>query len=60
MQAMKHRHGSLFESNIDPQVVAWMKSHTVGDLRNLAVEMESKGENAAGLRDAIQVFEGIA
>jgi hypothetical protein len=57
---MKHRHGSLFESNIDPQVVAWMKSHTVGDLRNLAVEMESKGENAAGLRDAIQVFEGIA
>jgi len=36
-----------------------MKTHTVGDLKNLAREMESKGENATALMETIQVLEEI-
>lgn len=59
MQAMNKRHGSLYIDDFDPQVIAWMKSHTIGDLKNLAIEMESKGENANEVLDTIQALVEI-
>ncbi len=59
MQAVNNRHGSHQERDFDPRTKAWMKTHTVGDLKNLAREMESKGENASELLDIIQTLEGI-
>jgi len=32
-----------------PEAVAWMKAHTLGDLKSLAANMESKGEDASKL-----------
>jgi len=57
---MKNRHGSLCDNDFDPETIAWMKTHTVGDLKNLAREMESKGQNANGLLETVQVLEGIS
>jgi hypothetical protein len=59
MQAMNNRHGSLRENDFDPEVIAWMKTHTVGDLKNLAREIESKGQIVNGLMETVQVLEGI-
>jgi hypothetical protein len=59
MQAMNNRHGSLRENDFDPEVIAWMKTHTVGDLKNLAREIESKGEIANGIMETVQVLEEI-
>ena len=56
---MKNRHGSQRKSDFDPDVQAWMKTNTVGDLKNLAREMESKGENANAIVETIQVLEEI-
>jgi hypothetical protein len=59
MQAMNNRHGSLCDNDFDPQVRAWMETHTVGDLKNLAREMESKGENIIGIMETVQALEEI-
>lgn len=36
-----------------------MKAHTVGDLKNLAMNMKCKGEDASAVRDLVQALEGI-
>jgi crotonobetainyl-CoA:carnitine CoA-transferase CaiB-like acyl-CoA transferase len=59
MQAMKNRHGSHYIDDFDPQVIAWMKTHTIDDLKHLASEMESKGENVNDVMEVIQDLEEI-
>lgn len=36
-----------------------MKSHTVGDLKALAMHKQSKGENVSGIVAALQTLEEI-
>ena len=59
MQAMNNRHGSLRSNDFDPEVKAWMMAHTVGDLKNLARDMESKGQSATAVVETIQALEEI-
>ncbi len=56
---MNNRHGSLRENDFDPEVIAWMKTHTVGDLKNLAREIESKGMIVNGIMETVQALEEI-
>ena len=46
-------------TDFDPAIKAWMKAHTVGDLKDLASHMECKGEDASAVRDMVQALEGI-
>lgn len=52
-------HGSMQGMDFDPQVKAWMKAHTVGDLKVLATSMECKGEDASVLREFVQALSEI-
>jgi len=45
--------------DFDPAIKAWMKAHTVGDLKNLAIRMEHEGEDASAVRDMVLDLEGI-
>ncbi len=38
--------GSKCGTEFEPRVEEWMKDHTIGDLRNLALSIENKGEDA--------------
>jgi len=53
------RHGSVRGGDFDPAIEAWMKSHTVGDLKALAMSKKSKGENVSGIMAALQALEEI-
>lgn len=56
---MNKRHGSIRGGDFDPDIEAWMKSHTVGDLKALAMSKKSKGENVSGIVAALQALEEI-
>ena len=56
---MNNRHGSRNSKDFDPEIKAWMMTHTVGDLKNLAMDIESKGENANDIVETIQALEEI-
>jgi hypothetical protein len=59
MQTSRNRHGSIRGDDLDPEIKVWLKTHTVDDLKTLAMEMESKGENVSGKMEAIQALEAI-
>lgn len=42
-----------------PEAVAWMKAHTLGDLKSLAASMESKGEDASMVWDFANALHEI-
>mgnify|MGYP001168580348 CR=1 FL=1 len=46
--------------DFDPSVEEWMKDHTIGDLRNLASSLESKGDDATEVREFISELCGLA
>ncbi len=46
-------HGSEQIAEFDPDVESWMRVHTIGDLRNLAASMESKGVDASEVNEFI-------
>ena len=54
-----NRHGSHHTDDFDPEVIAWMKTHTIDDLRNLARDMESKGVNVNDVMATIHALEDI-
>lgn len=56
---MNNRHGSLRENDFDPEVIAWMKTHTVGDLKTLAREIESKGMIVNEIMETVQALDEI-
>lgn len=56
---MNNRHGSLRENDFDPEVIAWMRAHTVGDLKNLAREIESKGMIVNEIMETVQALEEV-
>ncbi|MDW5563026.1 MAG: hypothetical protein SA339_07355 [Methanomassiliicoccus sp.] len=56
---MNKRHASVRDDDFDPEVEAWMRSHTVGDLKALAENKRSKGENVSGLMAALQALDEI-
>ena len=47
-------HGSEQIAEFDPTVESWMKLHTIGDLRSLAMRMESKGIDATDVNEFIE------
>jgi hypothetical protein len=51
--------GSIRKGDFEPAVEAWMKTHTVGDLRNLALNLECKGQNAADVREVVDALTQI-
>ncbi len=56
---MNNRHASIRNNDFDPEVIAWMKTHTVSDLKNLARELENKGEIVNGIMETVQALEEI-
>jgi hypothetical protein len=56
---MNNRHGSFRENDFDPTVIAWMKAHTVGDLKNLAREIESRVRIVNEMMGTVQALEGV-
>ncbi len=46
-------HGSEQIAEFDPDVESWMKLHTIGDLRNLAMSMRSKGVDVTDVNEFI-------
>lgn len=59
MQTSKPDKGSKRTKDFDPEVRSWMKSHTVGDLENLAQELESKGKNADEVKAVVEACKEI-
>ncbi len=46
-------------ADFNPRVKAWMRAHTVGDLRVLATNMECKGEDATAIREVVEALTRI-
>ena len=59
MQTSRMRHDSIRGHEFDPRIEAWLRTHTVGDLKILAREMESKGENTHDIHEVLQDLELI-
>jgi hypothetical protein len=59
MQTIRNRHGSIRGDDFDPEIKTWLKTHTVGDLKILAMEMENKGEDIRGIMETIQTLQAI-
>jgi hypothetical protein len=59
MQTTKNRHGSIRGDDFDPEIKTWLKTHTVGDLKALAIEMENQGEDIRGIMETIQTLQAI-
>jgi hypothetical protein len=39
-----------FDNDLDPEIVDWMKNHTIGDLEEMAERMESEGSDVSEVR----------
>jgi hypothetical protein len=59
MQTSRMRHDSIRGHEFDPRIEAWLRTHTVGDLKILAREMESKGENVHGIHEVLHALDLI-
>ena len=54
MQTTKQDKGSKRTTDFEPEVESWMKTHSVGDLNDLASELENKGVDVADMKEAIE------
>jgi hypothetical protein len=50
---------SGYDIEFDPKEIAWMKTHTVGDMKALANEVEEHGEDASELIEFYANLRGI-
>jgi hypothetical protein len=51
---------SNVELSLDNHAAAWLKSHTINDLRNMACEMKQHGEDAGKALDLIDELNIMA
>jgi hypothetical protein len=59
MQTSRMRLDSIRGHEFDPRIEAWLRTHTVGDLKILAREMESKGENIHDIQEVLHALDLI-
>jgi len=45
--------------HLDGGTKSWMKGHTVRDMKKLAEDMESKGEDASDIEEVVNAFEEL-
>ena len=48
-----------FEAELDPEIVDWMKNHTIADLEEIAERLELEGSDSTEMRRCIVDLRGM-